>query len=613
MRHLRAGPFSQYHALTLKLSLSIILLKHTAIFCFLLLDLLGTESLVYGQSSVVDSAEFEHRPCDAFIIRSKTKIDLTTAEESLICGDKDIPAWQNIPFHQAKYFLQNFLQERGFLDPTFKEKNNVIEVDVGKMFMIKGVVVTNSPFDLEIQKYWAPIGKPLTPGQLDMIEKWIQIKLANNGFPCATIETQASKKTQKVHFKIDSGELWDFSNVESLEIPGLEGTPERRHDAFNSDEKYDARLTELTSRRLIASDLVLNSTFLPQCKSEAKFIKHTLMPGQPRLLTFGFGFDTEEYLILRASWLNGRVLVSASRLQAEGQASYRRQRIKTEFDWYYLPIASRHYLNIFNSIQRLNENRFETQEVNLVFYPTWEVDRIGGRQRLQTGVSYKVIKTPRGVGLPITKILAWDVNWSMMSHEYEYYMASPQGGSELEVFYSNAKEDFGSDIDVTRYRMSGSKLFNVYGWQPPIFVFGVRGGYMTSEPQGATQVEELPPTFRYHLGGTTDVRGFGRRSLPNTDIGALTKAYLGTELRLNNIIDYKIQPLLFIDYGLLGEEAFKLDQKTVYWSPGIGARWESPFGAMRFTLAQGMIDGDQEEDLDYLSRMQFYFSFGESF
>ena len=108
------------------------------------------------------------------------------------------------------------------------------------------------------------------------------------------------------------------------------------------------------------------------------------------------------------------------------------------------------------------------------------------------------------------------------------------------------------------------------------------------------------------------MRGFARKSLPRDDTGSLSKGYLGSEIRLNNILPYSLQPLLFVDWGWLGDEAFTFDP-TTFWSPGLGLRWQSPIGTVRGSIGHGFAQGQNSDYFDNLSKFQLYFSLGEQF
>ncbi|HEX5033222.1 MAG TPA: BamA/TamA family outer membrane protein, partial [bacterium] len=120
----------------------------------------------------------------------------------------------------------------------------------------------------------------------------------------------------------------------------------------------------------------------------------------------------------------------------------------------------------------------------------------------------------------------------------------------------------------------------------------------------------LPPNYRYYLGGSSNLRGFEREELPGPD-GALSAAFTSLELRVANWIPYGIQPLAFVDVGILGDQAFRFNA-PVYYSPGFGLRYESPIGVFRTTFAWGMKSSEADANPDN-THFQFFFGFGEEF
>ena len=90
----------------------------------------------------------------------------------------------------------------------------------------------------------------------------------------------------------------------------------------------------------------------------------------------------------------------------------------------------------------------------------------------------------------------------------------------------------------------------------------------------------------------------------------MTKAYLGAEIRIENLILDQISPLFFLDVGKLGINSFTLDP-GFYWSPGLGLRWASPIGAVQALTGLGFSEGLRSAAAS--SGWQFYLSLGEEF
>ncbi|MGE0172634.1 MAG: BamA/TamA family outer membrane protein [Oligoflexales bacterium] len=552
------------------------------------------------------------KPCDKIQIEAPDPIELNASEKDLICGDKKVAAWKTIPPAQARYFLTISLQNRGYWDIEFSMGGDTVIAHTEQKLTLEQVRVIKSPVPLSVDRYWYPRGKPLTPSLLNEIENWVKRQLAENGYPCATLRTLASTTERNVEIEVISGSLWHIADIKSAGIPGLLGGVERRYDAFHMGDVYNSKKLELTSNRLVRNDLVLSSNLSSLCGEGAPgTIEQTLYAGEPRLISFGIGFDTEEYLITKLWWQNGRLLSTGSPLTAQASASLLRQYAAVTWDWYYLPFPSRHFLSAFGTVERRNERRYEEQSIRSGIAPVWKDDYSDSSIRLSSGPGYEYISTPRGLGKNIVSLITWNSDIQLTTHDYEYFIASPRSGHDLSLRHSTAHTNFGSNLSATSWRATTSHLWNVASWDPPIFVLELRTEAATTRPGKTTNAADLPASYRYHLGGSRNLRGFGREALPPTELGALSYAYAGSSLRLNNVIAYKLQPIVFADAAMLGYRPGSLDPDNAFWSPGFGLRWESPIGAMLFTLGHGLISGPRAKDWENLKRWQFYFSFGE--
>jgi outer membrane translocation and assembly module TamA len=111
--------------------------------------------------------------------------------------------------------------------------------------------------------------------------------------------------------------------------------------------------------------------------------------------------------------------------------------------------------------------------------------------------------------------------------------------------------------------------------------------------------------LRNYLGGQADLRGFGRMELPGNSVGGLSAWFGNLEMR-PDLWGTRLEPLLFVDVGELGNKSFSI-QSPLYWSPGIGMSYLSPIGTFQTTLAHGIVSGG---DPASLSHWQFYLTLG---
>jgi translocation and assembly module TamA len=196
---------------------------------------------------------------------------------------------------------------------------------------------------------------------------------------------------------------------------------------------------------------------------------------------------------------------------------------------------------------------------------------------------------------------------SIRSYTYERFLVTtgPQAGFQFGLTADfNARSAF-SDVTAQRLNGTGEYLYNLNNYDPPLWIFGLRYGFglvFTGEDSRAA----LPANFFQYLGGSQNLRGFGRLELPNDGQGGgLTSAFLGAEVRLSQTLPFNVDPFLFVDLGGIGRTSFSFDL-PLFWSPGVGLRWASPIGPVRTTLAQGFIGNTSDH-------LQLYISLGEEF
>lgn len=557
----------------------------------------------------------ESRVCGQVYIVAEEKITFTAAEKQLLCGNDDLNAWKDIPANEASFFAKSFLQTRGYYQTQTRFEKDRVVIVANKKTIVRDVQLRGQPVELDVTRYWRIFGRPLTPSGLDDLDKWLRQELGREGIACPALKLTADPVHGIVYVDIANTGTLDFPEVDSEGISGVLGGLERRYDAFSVGERYDSLLLDLTSRRMINNGIVLNTYFISECKDENKSIKlvQKINSGQSRLLSFGFGIDTEEFLISRAQWKNSRLGATGTNVEALATASYRRQIANVTTNWYYAPIVTKHYMRAIGGFERLNEDDFDTRTTNVTAGPAWEVDigNIGGT--IWPHVSYDHVETIRSKGNPDPTVdLVWNnLQVTGQSHEYEYYKTDPREGYEFQLMAGFSRSDAGSNLSANRFRVSGSKLWNLFNYSPPIWIFGVRG-MAASIVADEENTKLMPPNYRYFLGGSQTLRGFGRNALSSGDAGSMTVGYAGAELRLASIIPFGIQPIALVDYGRLGAEAMTFDP-TVYWSPGAGVHWASPIGVFRATLAKGQIQGERAQDLAHLSQWMFYLSYGEQF
>ena len=108
-----------------------------------------------------------------------------------------------------------------------------------------------------------------------------------------------------------------------------------------------------------------------------------------------------------------------------------------------------------------------------------------------------------------------------------------------------------------------------------------------------TKVDFLPPALRFYAGGDRSIRGYGWREVgPHIGTGddafptGATKLFTAS-LEYEHYLNDKWGGAVFIDTG----SAFN-DKPDLHTGIGVGVRWRSPVGPVRFDIAHGLNDPD---------------------
>ena len=552
--------------------------------------------------------------CNGYVIDSPRIIKFNANEKKLMCGDSDVDSWKEIPRFQSEYFIRTFLQKYGYYYPEFREENGIVTIIPGEQTIIKDIDVEGSP--PRFFKVWKKRqirGQPLTPGRLDTLESWTKNELKERGYACPSAVTSASAETGEVRLNIDPGLKQKIVSLDVEDVEGLRPGTLERYNAFHVGDPYDYLNVQLTAQRIIYDGILQSSYFLTDCTPEGVALTQKSLSGATRLIAVGLGASTEEYGIVKLTFKQSRIGKNASSFILSGRGSFRRQRLLIQGVVYPFPFPTRWHAVPTVLVQRVNENRYEyiTNDLWLPPSVTWDTQNTGFQ--LTFGPKFNLTRTIDGAQSGWTHFTTLATALEIASHEYEYYLADPRSGYIVGAMAQLATDKILSSITAQKLTIRGQALWNIGGYEKPLFILGIRGEAGTTMTDfNNTTFPRLPPWYLYYLGSSRNMRGFSQMQLPSTASGALSSLYAGAELRLANILPLNIQPIAFVDVAAMGSKSFDVDSPA-YWSPGFGVRWPSFIGVMRFTVAHGYLIKNNNPANNSMSHWQFYFTLGEEF
>ncbi|RYZ95997.1 MAG: hypothetical protein EOP11_24100, partial [Proteobacteria bacterium] len=405
------------------------------------------------------------------------------------------------------------------------------------------------------------------------------------GYPCPRVTPLALTDSNEIQLDVNAGPKTNFSIVESPAVRDLHPGVIDRYTAFREGQDFDVRLLELTSSRILLADLYLSSYYDVLCADgEYPKVVRRFVPAKPRLLTFGIGFSTEEGPRFNATFKWMRIDEPANSLESNLIASFRVQELATKFRYHLSPNVAPNLELVPNVSVTHEENRaFEalrTQAgVNVAY--AWERDSF--QLRSEAGPSLNYSKNFRGAGPSDVTAIRVNTNFEASSHLYDYYQSDPRTGWMASL---NTQSQFkGLLADQTYHRLLARHkiLFNLGHFDPAFLILGWRGQAGTYLFNNRNETpRDVPADQFFYVGGIESLRGFQLNAFPGDKAGYLTAFYQGFELRTGTWFNFDIQPFVFFDMGMGGRRSLALD-KNFYYAPGVGLRYNSPFGTVRAT------------------------------
>lgn len=155
----------------------------------------------------------------------------------------------------------------------------------------------------------------------------------------------------------------------------------------------------------------------------------------------------------------------------------------------------------------------------------------------------------------------------------------PLWGDSQKLTVNWGAKALASDVNFYSWKASGAWVRTYFDHHR----FFLRGevGYIHSK-----DFTRIPPALRYFAGGDMSIRGFGYKDISPRDpkngklLGASHLATATVEYQYQVYLDW--WAALFYDTGLASN---KFKAKDLHSGVGIGVRWASPIGAIKFDLA----------------------------
>lgn len=316
-----------------------------------------------------------------------------------------------------------------------------------------------------------------------------------------------------------------------------------------------------------------------------------LYPRKKNAMEIGAGFTTDTGPHLQISWskpwINSRghsfktnLYVSSSKQTLE--ASYRIPLKKNPLDYYY-------EVAIGGENEQQNDTNTRTATLSGLRY--WNRDKgwqyfAGVRMRYdsfrQADFEDKTFLLYPAAGLSRSRLRGG---------------LFPTWGDAQKLTVEMGNKLWKSEVNFMKAQVSSSWI-RTYG-ENHRFVFRGEVGYLKTK-----DIRKIPPSLRFFAGGDRSVRGYGYKKIsPRTPDNKLVG---GSRLLTTSLeYQYQVQPnwwvATFVDAGMA---ANSFSTKELRYGAGVGVRWASPVGAIKFDIATPIRDKDKSKNI------QFYIGLG---
>jgi outer membrane protein assembly complex protein YaeT len=540
-----------------------------------------------------------------------------------------------------------------------------IDIEEGEPIRVERVVITGlDPIpdehrrDLE-SRLPLKAGAPLDRALLQASREAAVDELKDHGFPHPDVAVSeapgSSDRLRVVTYHAQAGRL---AYVGSIEIAGTSSVNERivrRQLTFRRGQLFEQSKLRESQRRLYAMELFnfvnIQATDSaagpaapagaagPAAQAEPAYqipTRVTVTEGKHRKVNFGAGYGTEEKVRGEVDWRHVNFWGGArtAGVLARYSALDRGVRLNFRQPYFFSPVHS----------LGLSAQAWFTDE------PAYRLTTTGGRATITREFTRarSVIAGSRTTSLAATYVNEWEdytiseeaLNDPTFRDELIALGLDPETGSgygRLSALLLDAGRNttdnlldakrgyvailhletagqwLGGDFDYREVSAEG-RYYQAIGSRAVVAVRG-RGGSIDS----AGSEGELVPFFkRYFLGGSTNLRGWGRYEVSplsgaGEPIGGLSFVNFSTELRFPLV--GKLAAVLFVDGGNVWSNSWDFNLSDLRYDAGPGLRYNTPVGPLRLdvgwqlnTIPGLIVDGELQK-----RPLRIHFSIGQAF
>lgn len=412
------------------------------------------------------------------------------------------------------------------------------------------------------------------------------------------------KKEADIVFQFNEGQQIFINNIF---ITGNETTKDyviRRELLFRKGDIYNVEKVQNTKQKLYQSGFYKNVSIkqYPTASPNKVDLEVNVNEQRTGTLSFGMGYSTLDKLVGQVEVSKKNFLGRGYKIYIKGEVGKTKLHGEVGFDnpWLWntpTPFSFYIYDTIRNMEGAYQENR--------TGFNTSIGRQIKTFNKIKVGIKYEKIGItkidgavlPAGVteGVNTAKSITLSLERDMRNNYYH-----PSNGYHIYNFNQMTGGILGGDNHFYKTYIDVSIFHPIY-WR---FIFAARTNVGLIF---RLRKKEVPDYERFYLGGAQDIRGYSFRSIHLQNRGGNAQFIQNIEIRFN--ITAGLYGALFFDAGnvWLDSRHIDLNARPLYYSFGLGIRFDTPMGPLRFDFGWPVEKGMK------FNNMNFQFSVGELF
>ncbi|MGA1790496.1 MAG: autotransporter assembly complex protein TamA [bacterium] len=521
-------------------------------------------------------------------------------------AERDIPRFQKVLKSQGYYAADLKTEIKG----DGQSIQVIFRMDTGPPFLLESLNIRmTGENDIRLQDVRETglfLGERVRSKAIADGEKHLLHSLRIQGYPFPRVEQRKvivdhATRTVTVDFLIEPGPEAFFG---STDIKGLQSVEEifvRRKIPWKEGERFNADLLTLMQNRLNPTGLFtmiqVKTAEEPEGNARLPMII-SVRERKHRTVKLGINYKTDEGPGGKASWEHRNFFRQGERLNTSivasgityaGEAGFRKPGFMREDQSLILNFR----------LAEDHPDAFTSRNISSSFLLergfSGGIKMGGGFAHRSSQVNQLEIKEGFNlISLPV--YLDWDTSNDLLD---------PTRGTHLALQFSPFYDIYGSEIGFVKAHTSCSHYATIS--KGPFLVLAGRAilGFISGAERDA-----IPADIRFYAGGGGSIRGYAYQSvgplLQTNPIGGRSLMELSAELRIK--VTESIGLVTFIDGGSAFEEVFPELNKALSWGTGMGLRYFTPVGPIRFDVGVPL---NRREGID--NSFQLYISLGQAF